>query len=661
MKFLPLLLCLFVANAQAQEVVYIMNEVVLEEAVIAKDRTQSDSMKASGYKRSTDEMLNSNIGISLINRAGAGNEIQWRGVSSDRLDISINGIRLAEACTDKMDPVNSYVNSFIVASIQTENVQNPAGSGNSGRIDLELISPSLMKPFVKVRGIQQYESASSGLITHLGIEKGNEGVSMLFAGGITHHDNYKIGGGSELAFSQYHNAYLYHSAKVKIGKSGELITRFLYNRSWDLGFAALPMDVSLAEASLASIDYQHRWKKASLGKTDFKIYHSVINHVMNDSKRPDVVMHMDMPGKSSTSGFTIDHSMMIARRKFKSSFAATRTYQYADMTMYGNENDAMFMLTWPGVNNNQYGLSSSYSIYANEKRRFVLTGGGNINHLEVKDPLGALQWTVFVPREKLNQVKSRYNVAVEHSWFITKNVAYQLELGRQTRIPTASELFGFYLFNRNDGFDYIGNPNLTNESRNFGEFKVNWKKNQHWLRAALFGMLYKNYILGINKQLYSAMTPGAFGVRQYENIGDASIIGFETEWQYRPSAKWKSIQKLTYKYARSLEMKEALPLISPLYFQSHWSINQNGHHLGATLDVFARQNQVSKYFSENETPGYLLGGIHYRKNIWKNESKSLEFSTNISNIFDVNYHSHTSWNDIPSRGRNITMRLLVIL
>ena len=89
-----------------------------------------------------------------------------------------------------------------------------------------------------------------------------------------------------------------------------------------------------------------------INKLETKVYFNTITHTMDDTKRPNVPIHMDMPGWSDTYGMYLNSKWKVEK---KSSFLATLNSFYnrslAEMTMYPNDpnENIMFMLTWPDV------------------------------------------------------------------------------------------------------------------------------------------------------------------------------------------------------------------------------------------------------------------------------------------------------------------------
>jgi hypothetical protein len=63
----------------------------------------------------------------------------------------------------------------------------------------------------------------------------------------------------------------------------------IYDKATDVGYPALPMDVSLAEALIGSLKYQYHPLGKTLKNWETKIYYNHITHRMDDTKRPAVL------------------------------------------------------------------------------------------------------------------------------------------------------------------------------------------------------------------------------------------------------------------------------------------------------------------------------------------------------------------------------------
>jgi len=606
-------------------------------------------------------LLESSKGVSLIARSARGNEITLYGVSSERLDITVDGMRLAEACTDKMDPVNGNINSFILKGIDVNANSTGPSTGNSGNVNLSLIRPQLSGPYQKTRISQNFESASLARSSNISFEKGNGRKAHMAAAGYTQADNYRMGNGEKLPFSQYNMAYAYWSGTECLKNKAQIDGRFLWNKGWDMGFPALPMDVSKAEMVLAGLDYSQRDIHSKWLQTKLKLYGSYVTHIMDDTKRPDVPMHMDMPGLSSSIGFVWQNKFLSFGKKVRANFSVNRIFQYADMTMYGNENDEMFMLTWPGVENLGASLDFEWSLFKNEKSSSKLKTSLFSNRLKATDEMGRKQWTVFVDESALTRLSIRpaikWNLKrrFKNAWSLNSKVELT------TRNPGTSELFGYYLYNRNDGYDYIGNPDLLNESRIHVSACLSKKIGMLRVEAILHSNMYENYIQGIAIDNYLPMTPGSFGVRQFVNIDHAWITGFETNIKLLTTSGFKLEQSSQYLRGMLLSEQDNLPQIAPFTSRTSIFYRWNNSQFSFSHEFYSKQRKTNANLNEGSTPGYNLANLNYS---WtKDLAKDRKFKLDLScrNVFNAFYHSHMSWNNIPSAGRNIVLNLGVVL
>src|SRR5690606_8789274 len=116
-------------------------------------------------------------------------------------------------------------------------------------------------------------------------------------------DNYSAGGGVEVPFSQFEKYNLSTNVGIKVGDGKKLSTSFIYDEARDVGYPALTMDVSLARAFIGSASWFQERLVGNFRNWETKLYANTITHVMDDTERPDVPMHMDMPGWSDTYGY----------------------------------------------------------------------------------------------------------------------------------------------------------------------------------------------------------------------------------------------------------------------------------------------------------------------------------------------------------------------
>ena len=176
---------------------------------------------------------------------------------------------------------------------------------------------------------------------------------------------------------------------------------------------------------------------------------------MDDTKRPNVPIHMDMPGWSDTFGF---YSKMYAKEaKHNLLFNVNAYYNksLAEMTMYPNDPDEniMFMLTWPDVRTFYSGVYGEDEFKLTEKQRLKVSArfGFQMEHIASEFGLNSLQ--IFYPELEDSNNRFLMNIAAQYELSI-RNVDILLSTGYGQRAPSVSEGYGFYLYNSFDNFDY---------------------------------------------------------------------------------------------------------------------------------------------------------------------------------------------------------------
>lgn len=138
---------------------------------------------------------------------------------------------------------------------------------------------------------------------------------------------------------------------MKLSENKLIEAAVIYDKATDVGYPALPMDVSLAEALITSLKFQMLPESEFLKSWETKVYFNTIMHRMDDTTRPNVPVHMDMPGWSKTFGYYSHLKSVYKNHHFLLNINGFMNKSRAEMTMYPEDKSEklMFMLTWPDV------------------------------------------------------------------------------------------------------------------------------------------------------------------------------------------------------------------------------------------------------------------------------------------------------------------------
>lgn len=112
----------------------------LGEVILISAKQHLNHQKQHKPLATLDEFLESSRSIQMVKRGAYAWEPSMNDMASERLAIAIDGMQIFGACTDKMDPITSYVDVSNLAEAQIESGQQGAVFGNTigGGINLKL-------------------------------------------------------------------------------------------------------------------------------------------------------------------------------------------------------------------------------------------------------------------------------------------------------------------------------------------------------------------------------------------------------------------------------------------------------------------------------------------------------------------------------------------
>jgi iron complex outermembrane receptor protein len=199
---------------------------------------------------------------------------------------------------------------------------------------------------------------------------------------------------------------------------------------------------------------------------------------MDDTHRPDVAMHMDMPGESKTGGIFAEGNL---RRLGKHSISFRTDFYYndvlAEMTMYPEGETPMYMQTWPSSGRAVGGLYVADNYSFSQYTKLKADARIDLSVTSIDDGIGKDQLEVFYSdfASTTSLLAPTFNFRLQQ--LFGKSVITEVHGGYGERLATLSEMYGFYLFNRNDGYDYVGNVNLATEKSWSGDLAITYFTN----------------------------------------------------------------------------------------------------------------------------------------------------------------------------------------
>ena len=629
----------------------------LNEVIVISKKAHLSQKQAKSLA-TIDEYLQQSGKIEMIKRGGYAWEPIINSMATERTLITIDGMRIFGACTDKMDPITSYVEVSNLSEATIKSGQQGAchGATIGGAIDLKRNRSNFSDLGWEASINTGYETNSNQKIfgTAINYVENSFYVDTDFM--YRDADNYTAGNKQEVLFSQFRKFNVSITSGFLIGKNKLIEGSLIYDKATNVGYPALPMDVSLAEALITSLKFEYTPKSSKIENWESKLYYNTITHRMDDTKRPLVPIHMDMPGWSDTYGFYSKAKGVFEKHHFTADLNSFYNRSIAEMTMYPtdpNEN-LMFMFTWPDVRTFYGSLFLEDNIALNSTSSLKFSGSLANHFNKVADELGLESLQIFYPNMSASKIRILKSISSNYSY--NKNgFEYGFGLAYGERSPSVSEGYGFYLFNSFDRYDYIGNPGLKNET----SVEVNTslayatKKLSAKLTSSYFHI--SNYIIGKPDATLIPMTIGASGVKIYTALNYATIFNTDLNVEYQISDHFKTKGQLVYNYGKDFEDKN-LPFISPLRYSA--SLNYKIDRFSSEIMVQgnATQTQYSPFYGEDRTSDYAILNLA-TSYLFAIDGSKLNVRAGIENILDTYYSTFSDWNNISRKGRNFFLNV----
>ena len=442
----------------------VIKETAIDEVVVSSTLGSGKKAVSKGRVASIDEHLGKLSKVEMVRRGNYAWEPVVNNMATERVSTTIDGMKIFYACTDKMDPVTSYVESSNLQRISLNSGLdgNPQATGNiGGSIDLKLQRVGFDARQAEYNASVGFES--NGHVQVYGADAAFSSHRLYSNFGVfyRHANNYKAGGNKEIEFSQFKKTNVFANFGWQPVEDHVIEATAIYDIATDIGYPALTMDVAKAEAIITSLSYRQEHLDGLFHRWETKAYYNHITHDMDDTKRPDVVIHMDMPGKSQTAGIYSLLQGSKGAHYYQMNYDAYYNNLFADMTMYPDGGQTMYMLTWPDVSTLNMGIAATDDI-ALGSHHIRLTTKLVWQNQHIGSDEGFKALNIYFPG--IDKGNSRLVSRVAASYAYERNgLKLAVGTGYGMRAPTVTEGYGYFLNNTFDRYDYIGNPYLKNE------------------------------------------------------------------------------------------------------------------------------------------------------------------------------------------------------
>ncbi|MXW32642.1 MAG: TonB-dependent receptor [Rhodothermaceae bacterium] len=636
--------------------------IAVDEVVVQSSAPRiNDPATASHHLKATEDLLDRVPGTDFVQRANFAWEPVIRGLSGGQVGLVIDGIKVVGACVDKMDPSSSYVEVENLKKLELTKggFDLTQSSQIGGNINLITQKPRFDQPLY-ADAEMNYSSAAKlrqGRVSG-GISRNNTSVRGSFS--YKEAGDFSPGGRGPIRSSGFKKNNYKLDLSQRIGHQHEFTASFLGDNAWDVGYPVLLMDAALAKAKIYSLTHTWNPRLDLISGWETKLYTNRVDHWMSDFGRNvrerSVMraMHMPMFGKTRTTGGVSTLKLAHGVHQLEVTLDAYQTKSFGDMWMFSvfeNIPD-MYLLNLGDVQVRHGAIA--LDLMSSLRPGLTARIGVRLDH-SPREVLREEAVAILKGRWGVRTLAQSYTL-VGASFSLTKAIGSEnllrLSLANVGRLPTHVENYGHYVYNYVDGYFYTGNPKLKPERSMQAELGFERWTSSLALRASVFGNYIRHYIVGENDGDLLGNTTLRF--RTYQNASAAFLFGGEVSAvvDFREWFEWTA--SISYTRGQNLELDEPMYLIPPLTGWSSLRVIRDRTSSELEVRMAMPQNRVArKLTGEDGTDGYFVVNIRGSVQLLS----STELSAGVNNVFDVYYHKHLSYGNLPSLGRDIYLTL----
>jgi len=616
--------------------------------------------------RDPGEFLRREPNVAGIRKGGGNIDPVVRGLKFSQLNVQTNtGQKIEGGCPNRMDPAVSHIDVNDISRIDI--IKGPYAlryGPNFGAV-LNLVTEKA-RPYDKfeihAKALVGFESNWNGNKQHVSINGGGRKVYFALTGNHMEYGNYTAGNGETIpsSFTKYN-----YSAELGItpAEKHELLFSYKSSHGFDINFPALAMDEREDDTELMSANYHYLNPGGYLQTVDAKIYHSNVNHEMDNKWRPfsDTVVAVSTINAKNAGG-RMDFGL--GNEAYRLQLGA----DFEDIYKDGQRVKNLIMQPnlpvktenlWSNAKIQNLGFFAEYKRGKNRNVEWVISGRLDMNKA-TSDPM---QYTNMMGNDVYYNDTTdsdfvNFSISAGMTYRLTDQLSLDFALGRGVRSPDMTERFIILLPVGYDNYDYLGNPQLKPENNQQADLTFNYM-NDNLGQFSINGFYswITDYITGIKLPPSQVMpqTKGVLGVKQFQNIDNAFLYGFEFAW-FTPSLKpYGGSLIASYTAGRNPEAvayiieggevvgseiveNDPLPEIPPLEanLRAHWYFFDNTIKPEIHLRFVAAQNRISESYDEMKTPGFFTMGI----NLSYQFNQYLSMTGGVSNLFDEAYYEH---------------------
>lgn len=627
-----------------------------------KSMTLTDNDKLS---HDAGAILSQIPSISSIRKSGSyGWDPVLRGYKYDQLNLVIDGVQTATAaCPNRMDPPASQIPLNQIKKVEVYKGPHSLryGPAIGGTINFISEKGQFTARQTNVRLSSGYESNGNIFRTEGLVGLQNEKLNFNLNGAWSQGEDYSDGNGDAVP-AAFKKGSFGGDIAYKINANQSISLSATRNLARYVDFAGLPMDLKSDDTWLLNVKHQMSLPGKVWSVLNTSAFYSYVDHSMDNLSKnmnPRMV-NAETHAETRTAGGRVEaklnlrHGWTYLGADLRIEQAeGTRTREMVAGPMAGN---VFYDNVWQNGMISRSGIFSEYHLQK-APFHYILSVRLDVNNAKIQDE--ASEFVNNYEQTRSTQVNPSLSLGTNYD--INNHLTAGLWVGRAQRSGSLTERYINYFPVGLDPYELLGNPDLKPEINNQVDLNFSFKKSSTQVKLGIFGSYLENFITSEVKEGLMPRLPNSPGVRQFINIDQAFISGFEASWQQKLFAGMKQSLGIIYSKGDDKNANEPLPEIPPLEinYQLRGVYLKEKLQMNVSLRQVLAQNRVSESFAEMSTPSFTTVDFAVNYQI----HRQWRLSAGVQNIFDASYYEHLNRSllgqnrRINAPGRNFAMTL----
>ncbi|AMO71991.1 TonB-dependent receptor [Sphingorhabdus sp. M41] len=596
-------------------------------------------------------------GAALIDNGGLSGQVQYRGLFGDRILVRVNGQRFSSGGPNLMDPPLHYAPMALVDRIELDRGISPVrkGPGLGGGVNAilkqaEFSDSASMQPQADLTA--GYRSGDNSYLTGGLVSLSSERVKLGVIASYEKGDDLQYPGGI-IASSSFERLNYGAHAGLKVG-DGSLTLSYRRQETDPTGNPPFPMDIQYFNTDFLSLAFE--------GKLSDNLYleveagHVAVRHLMdNFSLRQGPASPMNLRATfADADSSTASTSLRIGTPDRHVRLGADVEVMDKDVRITNPVNTSFFLTSLNNISGSRIGGFVESRLGFGPIEAEI---GARLDHHRMEAgspllgsavPMGPRVLASAFAASDRSWSDDTIDIAARF-WSDMGSFKPRLSLARKTRVANAIERFSWLPTGASgglaDGNIYVGDLNLKNEKAWIAEIGFDYQDSRFYARPTLFYRRVDDFIQGVPydhtpeiidspvemvANMNGDPTPLRFG-----NV-DAEIYGADLDFGWNISGPLNLDGTASYVRAKRRDIDDNIYRIAPPNARVALSWQENTWYLGAELQAFADQNNVSATNDEQPSNGYLLAGLFGHVEL----TPGLTLDASVENLLNKNYTEH---------------------